>query len=359
VNELLRVESVPVFQNRIYDSRIEARLCPKGDVVLVQDPRTGLVHNAAFDGAALVYDETYQNEQAVSPSFVRHLDAVLELAGRHFRGKSVVEIGCGKGYFLERLLSAGYAASGVDPAYEGRNPHIVKARYGEAPGMKAECVVLRHVLEHIERPLEFLAGVARANGGNGVVYIEVPCLDWICERRAWFDVFYEHVNYFRLSDLRAMFGTVHEAGRLFGGQYLYVFAELGTLREPNPGAGGEARFPPDFLAGVMRFAAMAAEATDRGTAIWGAGAKGVMFAYHLMRLGAECERVIDVNPAKQGKFIAGSGARVSAPEEAAAELSADGLVFVMNSNYLAEVASQVGKGVQLWAVDGLGAGAKK
>jgi hypothetical protein len=48
------------------------------------------------------------------------------------------------------------------------------------------------------------------------------------DRRAqsWFDLFYEHVNYFRLDDLRRMFGTVHEAGHLFGGQYLYIVADL-------------------------------------------------------------------------------------------------------------------------------------
>src|SRR3546814_9608010 len=61
------------------------------------------------------------------------------------------------------------------------------------------------------------------------IYIEVPCFDWIVEHSAWFDVFYEHVNYFRLADLRAMFGTVHEAGHLFGGQYLYIVADLSTL----------------------------------------------------------------------------------------------------------------------------------
>jgi hypothetical protein len=352
-NELFRIEGAPVFQNRMYGGKEDARRCPRGDVVLVQNERTGLVYNSAFDSGALVYDDAYQNEQAVSQSFVRHVDAVLELAGHCFRGKSVVEIGCGKGYFLERLMAAGYAATGFDPAYEGGNPHIVKARFGETPGMKADCVVLRHVLEHMQHPLEFLAAAAAANGGRGVIYIEVPCLDWICERRAWFDVFYEHVNYFRLSDLRAMFGTVLEAGRLFGGQYLYIFAELASLREPRLDPGARAGFPDDFLEGVKRFSAMAADAagSGSGSAIWGAGAKGVMFAHHLSCLGASCGRLIDINPAKHGKFIAGTGAEVLPPETAVAGLAADALIFVMNSNYLAEVADQVGPRRRLCAVD--------
>ena len=41
------------------------------------------------------------------------------------------------------------------------------------------------------------------------------------------------MNYFRLSDFTRMFGNVIESGRLFGGQYLYVLADLATLRDPE------------------------------------------------------------------------------------------------------------------------------
>ena len=98
--------------------------------------------------------------------------------------------------------------------------------------MKQYLDLLRHVLEHIQDPVSFLAEIANANQG-GQIYIEVPCFDWILEHKAWFDLFYEHVNYFRLDDLRRMFGTVHEAGHLFGGQYLYVVADLASLRDPG------------------------------------------------------------------------------------------------------------------------------
>ena len=85
-----------------------------------------------------------------------------------------------------------------------------------------------------------------ANGGTGKIYIEVPCFDWICEHRAWFDIFYEHVNYFRLADFKRMFGEVIESGKVFGGQYLYVIAELSSLRIPVIDMNNRVNFPSDF-----------------------------------------------------------------------------------------------------------------
>ena len=67
--ELFRLEAIPVYQNKMFDTRATAMHCPIGDVVLVQDMETGLVFNKAYDPQQLIYDQTYQNEQGLSPSF--------------------------------------------------------------------------------------------------------------------------------------------------------------------------------------------------------------------------------------------------------------------------------------------------
>jgi len=227
---LYQTEGLPVLQNTTFATREEALASDRGAMCLVQDADTGLIRNAAFDPAKLIYDENYQNEQSCSSGFQRHLDEVQSIIGQHFAGRKLLEIGCGKGVFLERLLADGWDVKGIDPAYEGTNPHVVKALFEPSLGMSGDAVVLRHVLEHIENPYAFLSKIAEANGNRGLIYIEVPCFDWICRHRAWFDVFYEHVNYFRLSDFHRMFGTVLQSGRIFGEQYLYVVADLATLR---------------------------------------------------------------------------------------------------------------------------------
>jgi hypothetical protein len=174
----------------------------------------------------------------------------------------------------------------------------------------------------------------------------VPCLDWILAHRAWFDVFYEHVNYFRLADFMRMFGTVRAAGHLFGGQYVYVVAELATLRTPRSEAGAEVRMPADFASGLAQAAQLAA-----GAAVWGGASKGVVFSLMAARARHPVATVIDINPAKQHRFLPCTGLQVLPPEEGLARLAPGAPVLVMNGNYLGEIAAQVGARARCLAID--------
>jgi SAM-dependent methyltransferase len=329
---------LPLFQNRMYDSAEAARACPRGDVVLVEDATTGLVHNAAFDAARMDYDSAYQNEQGMSPQFQRHLDRVAELILSTMGRKGLVEVGCGKGRFLELLAARGAEIAGFDPTYEGDNPLVRKEYFSESLGIRGEGLILRHVLEHIQDPVAFLARLAAANGGRGLIYIEVPCLDWICDNRAWFDIFHEHVNYFRLGDFGRMFGRVLHADRAFGGQYLRVVADLSSLRPPRRDPADPVRFPADFTARLTREAG----AATGPSVLWGGASKGVIFALLRERAGHPVDRVIDINPAKQGKYLAGTGLRVLSPAEGLAGLPKGSVIHVMNPNYLAEIQAMAG-----------------
>ncbi|MGR4037872.1 class I SAM-dependent methyltransferase [Pseudomonas sp. JDS08PS003] len=335
-HELYRVADLPVLQNRTFADAQSARASAAADIVLVQDLQSGLIFNQAFDADKLSYDSDYQNEQAHSAQFQQHLMDVEGIIARHFKGRELIEVGCGKGYFLELLRSEGYAITGIDPAYEGANPEVIKAPFTRGLGLAAEAIVLRHVLEHIADPLAFLAEIADANQG-GQIYIEVPCFDWILEHRAWFDVFYEHVNYFRLEDLQRMFGTVHEAGHLFGGQYLYVVADLGSLKSSLPAPSRPLQMPADFTASIECAKRIIESAPHTAAGIWGASSKGVIYSLFLQRAGVAVDQVVDINPAKQGRYLPLSGMRVSSPQEAMEALPAGANLFVMNSNYLEEI----------------------
>jgi len=333
---LYSASGLPVFQNCTYATQTEARGCPTGDMTLVQSQDTGLIYNETFDPALVTYGPDYQNEQALSGVFQKHLQSVSTVVDRHLRGRSLIEVGCGKGYFLEVLLAHGFDIIGMDPAYEGTNPRVVRQPFQPGSGYHADGIILRHVLEHVRDPVSFLQAIRDANGG-GTIYIEVPCFDWICEHRVWFDVFYEHVNYFRLADLQRMFGTVFEAGRLFGEQYLYVVADLGSLRTPVADPSSAAAFPADFLASVNKQAAAVKAGAGRGTAIWGGASKGVIFALMMERAGVQVDLAVDINPAKQGRYLPVTGVKVHAPDDAMKALPATSNIFVMNGNYLGEI----------------------
>jgi threonine dehydrogenase-like Zn-dependent dehydrogenase len=168
----------------------------------------------------------------------------------------------------------------------------------------------------------------------------VPCFDWICEHRAWFDIFYEHVNYFRASDFQRMFGTLNATGHVFGGQYQYVVADLATLRMPRLESTDEFVFPADFLSTLNHYAEtirLRNVQSQAHTIIWGGASKGVIFAFFMQRAGINIDFVIDINPAKQGKYLAATGLLVSSPDEALAQIEPGSTIFVMNGNYLPEI----------------------
>ncbi|UWQ89464.1 methyltransferase domain-containing protein [Rhodobacteraceae bacterium M382] len=325
----------PIFQNRMYDTVEAAHACPRGQIRIVEDQKTGLVYNAAFDPDLMVYDAAYQNEQGNSVPFRAHLNWAADLV-RATMGDRLIEVGCGKGTFLEMLAERGADITGFDPTYEGDDPRIEKLYFGPDVGMNGDGLVLRHVLEHIQNPVDFLMQLAEANGGQGLIYIEVPCLDWICDNRAWFDLFYEHVNYFRLDDFYKIFGRVVEAGNCFGGQYLYVVADLATLKKPVYDDENTVSFPDDFTDSLT-----AANSSDHDV-VWGGASKGLIFSMLRARAGRPVAGVIDINPAKQGKFLAGTGLRVSAPNELLPNLSPEARILVMNPNYTKEIKEMSG-----------------
>ena len=239
----------PAFQNRMYPTRDDARTCPRADLRIVEDLETGLVYNAAFRPEIMNYDAFYQNDQSTSTIFQAHLNDVAGIVRRTLGLTSLVEVGCGKGMFLDLLTALGADIVGFDPTYEGSDPRIRREYFTQGIGIAGEGIILRHVLEHIPDPVSFLFDIAEANGNRGRIYIEVPCFDWICENHVWYDIFHEHVNYFRLGDFHRIFRSVVESGHVFGRACVYRHLDAGTddhlgrrLERRDPGADVRARW---------------------------------------------------------------------------------------------------------------------
>ncbi len=332
---IYRQKNFPVLQNRVYDTAEEARNCPKGNIEIIEDSVTGLIYNAAFQPELMVYDSNYNNEQGVSHHFREHLDQVAQIISTHLGRLNLVEVGCGKGFFLEMLLSYGYDITGFDPTYEGNNSRVLKEYFRPEVMRTSRGVILRHVLEHVVNPIDFLNQIKESNGGGGLIYIEVPCFDWICEKKAWFDIFYEHVNYFRMIDFHRMFSKIIARGKLFGNQYLFVVADLSSLQMPKVSDYSKHTPIPDF---IDRMNYSENNRTELGpVGVWGGASKGVIFSLLRERLGKPVMNVVDVNPQKQGKFLPGTGLRVQSPSELLESLPAGCTIYVMNSNYLDEI----------------------
>jgi SAM-dependent methyltransferase len=99
---------VPILQNVLYESRRAATEAQRGDLILRACRQCGLVINSAFDSALVDYANGYENTQTHSPHFDQYVDSLVDgLIGRGASGVSVLEVGCGSGYFLRRLVQKG------------------------------------------------------------------------------------------------------------------------------------------------------------------------------------------------------------------------------------------------------------
>ncbi len=69
------------------------------------------------------------------------------------------------------------------------------------------------------------------------------------------------------------------------------------------------------------------------------------------RLGKPVQAIIDINPAKHGKYAAVTGIQIQSPETALPMLPEDTTIFIMNSNYSNEIKEMSGNAYKYITID--------
>ncbi|HKD17805.1 MAG TPA: methyltransferase domain-containing protein, partial [Thermoanaerobaculia bacterium] len=159
-----RLQGVPVQDGLLWPTRAAALDAPSGDIELVFCSGCGYIGNRAFDPSRLRYDPTYDISLHYSPVYREFIDGLVDRLAREYRlaGKAVLEIGSGKGDFLQALCArAGARGVGFDPTStaEDTDPsvRIVKEFYSERWAAEpADLLCCRHVLNSIEDLRGFL-----------------------------------------------------------------------------------------------------------------------------------------------------------------------------------------------------------
>jgi FlaA1/EpsC-like NDP-sugar epimerase len=173
---------------------------------------------------------------------------------------------------------------------------------------------------------------------------------------AIWDIIYEHCSYFSPVSLSYIFTQcgfkVKEIAEEFQGQFLTLEAtksnqklEQITLNQKEIDAVKAfsqdiALFRETFNQKLLSWQKILKRISDQGqrAVAWGAGSKGVTFL-NLIKQPASINYIVDINPRKYGKYIAGTGQQIVSPEFLS-DYQPD-VVIIMNSIYQDEIKQQV------------------
>ena len=358
---LFELDAIPTQSCVLLDSREEALAYPRAPFRLVFCDACGFAFNSLFDPALLDYAAATEESQHFSGTFNRFaFELVAELADRApLDGRTVVEIGCGKGDFLIALCEAtGAIGIGIDPGFiverapEAGGARVTFRREAFDPAridVTPDLVACRHTLEHIADVAAFTADIEKLAGNRpeAGILIEVPDVGRILREGAFWDIYYEHCSYFTPGSLARLFRRhglpLTGLSLAFADQYIVLHAapagsapalpledDLDDLRQRA------ATFPAIVENRRRSWADFVADRSEAGkrTVLWGGGSKAVSFLT-TNAIGGEVAFAVDINPFKQGKYLPGTGHKVEAPE--ALPDSPPDTVIVMNPIYVAEI----------------------
>lgn len=361
VASVLRIEEAPVCCNQLCHTRTGALAVPTGTIELAFCHACGHIFNREFDPRLLEYSVGYENSLHCSERFREYADALAgDLVERYqLRGRNIVEIGCGRGEFLRALCQRGdNHGFGFDPSYPGNEQQqdpackisIRRQIYSAGTSVpNADFICSRHTLEHVGTPREFLEGIRLGAGRNGIpVFFEVPNSLYTVRDGGIWDIIYEHCSYFSPISLARVFSDtgyqVLEVAELFGGQFLTLHALTGVAnREPVTPSGELERMISSFAETYRSKIEQWRRRLDdfarehRTVVVWGAGSKGTTFL-NLLR-PRNIEYVVDVNPLKHGKYVAGTGQEIVSPDFLR-KYKPDAVVC-MNPNYFQEITREI------------------
>ena len=323
-------------------------VCDKCRLVqLMDDVDPGFDQGYAFHSGASAPLRAYHKAYA-EQVHTRHPELVA---------RGVVEVGCNDGDLLRHFPGAiGVDPSGPAQEAADRGLDVMVRPFGLAAAHdirdrrgRQGLVLANHVLAHVPDLGDTLAGIRTLLADDGLAIVEVQYLPDLLVNNAFDLVYHEHRRFFSLTTLDA-------AAREHG---LYVVdAELtdrqgGSLRATLARA-GEVNVPPSTLVEWTRaseewldsaYAGMQGRAErirvrlcdllaeqEGIVAVYGAPAKATTLLNFCGLTSADLPWCVDSTPAKQGRFIPGTGIPIVSPDWMGA-----GVYLLAAHNYASDV----------------------
>ena len=313
-----------------------------------------LVQTEDFAGFDDMFSSEYAYFSSSSSSWMQHATAYSEAMTKRFglnTNSCVVEVASNDGYLLRNFKAAGIPCYGIEPtastAKAARDIGIesIEEFFGQTlaqqlltQGRQADLTAANNVLAHVPDINDFVAGFAILLKPQGVSTFEFPHLMNLVKFAQFDTIYHEHFSYLSLTAVKTIFKAnglnVFDVEELptHGGS-LRVYAQRSDTgqhaisprvadmlkREDDVGMRTAAYYGKTQADAVRikrdlwRFLLQAQE-EGKTVAAYGAAAKGNTLLNYAGVRDDLVKFVIDLNPAKQNKFMPGSRIPMVGPD---------------------------------------------
>lgn len=338
-----------------------------------------LVQTEDFAAHDALFTDEYAYFSSFSASWLDHsrayAEAMIERLGLNAESH-VVEVASNDGYLLQYFAAEGIPCLGIEPTHStaeaarARGIESIEEFFGVAlaerlvaEGRSADLTVANNVLAHVPDINDFVAGFARLLKPAGVATFEFPHLLRLIEESQFDTIYHEHFSYLSLLAVERIFAanglTVVDAETLptHGGS-LRVFArrsdsnpgpaseQVVALRAAEAAAGLESsafyeglQTRAEAIRDALLLFLIEAKRTGKSVAAYGAAAKGNTLLNFAGVRPDLLPYVVDLNPAKVGKYMPGS--RIPIVDEAHLIADRPDYILILPWNLKDEITGQL------------------
>lgn len=150
--------------------------------------------------------------QIYNPLVNKSYSKVLQLLSAYGNLKSILDVGCGNGGFVDFVMAQGYQIRGIDLSESavsiarGFNLPVSKTDFfsNELENSSFDCITMFEVIEHVPKTFEFLKRAEQLLRPGGLLYLTTPNFNSVDRKllgKGWKVFHPEHLTYFTSKSL--------------------------------------------------------------------------------------------------------------------------------------------------------------